>query len=478
MINPSPTLSQVYSLLVQEERQRQVRNSSQFQGEGASFSASTTSYTQTGGQKRPEVKRSQLFCTHCKRNGHTVERCYKIHGYPSKQGKPRTYRSANNAWAETERVEETAAPPLPGLNQEQSRQLYQFLSNLTTGNSSSRSEGEEASASVAYMAGITQVLNNTHCLCALGGDVWILDSGASEHMCSEKGALHDLCLLRQPILVNLPNGTQVKVTHHGKLRIGRSLVLDHVLHVPNFKFNLLSVSRLCAQLGCPSQFTKDMCFIQGHSQKRPQVIGKHSLGLYILDRRHMQGSPVEVEKVDVQGAVINNSSVLTCSTVNVACTFDVWHNRLGHMSPNKMKFVSSYIQLSNDRREFVCEICPKAKQHRLPFPHSHISTLHIFDLIHVDTWGPYHTKTPAGHRYFLTIVDDYSRGTWTHLMVTKDEALPLIKQFVTMVKTQFDKTVKAIRSDNALELGRSNDALRFFAETGIKHETSLSLIHI
>ena len=49
MINPSPTLSQVYSLLVQEERQRQVKNNAQFQGEGASFNASTTSFTQTGG---------------------------------------------------------------------------------------------------------------------------------------------------------------------------------------------------------------------------------------------------------------------------------------------------------------------------------------------------------------------------------------------------------------------------------------------
>ena len=57
-------------------------------------------------------------------------------------------------------------------------------------------------------------------------------------------------------------------------------------------------------------------------------------------------------------------------------------------------------------------------------------------------------------------------------MVTKDEALSLIKRFVNMVRTQFAKTVKAVRSDNALELGRSNEALSFFAETGIKHETS------
>ena len=57
-------------------------------------------------------------------------------------------------------------------------------------------------------------------------------------------------------------------------------------------------------------------------------------------------------------------------------------------------------------------------------------------------------------------------------MVTKDEAITLIKMFVTMAKTQFGKVVKIIKSDNALELGRSNEALRFFAETGIKDETS------
>ena len=81
MINPSPTLSQVYSLLVQEERQRQVKTNAQFQGEGASFTASVASFNSSGGPRRQEGRRIQLFCIHCKWNGHTVERCYKIHGY-------------------------------------------------------------------------------------------------------------------------------------------------------------------------------------------------------------------------------------------------------------------------------------------------------------------------------------------------------------------------------------------------------------
>jgi len=142
------------------------------------------------------------------------------------------------------------------------------------------------------------------------------------------------------------------------------------------------------------------------------------------------------------------------------------------MSLGKMSLVSQHARFCNNIKDFVYEICPKAKQHRLPFPTSHISTSSTFELLHIDTWGPYHTKTPVGHRYFLTIVDEYFRGTWTHLMVTKDEAITLIKRFVTMAKTQFGKAVKIIRSDNALGLGRSNEALSFFAETRIKYETS------
>ena len=123
-------------------------------------------------------------------------------------------------------------------------------------------------------------------------------------------------------------------------------------------------------------------------------------------------------------------------------------------------------------QETPCDICPKARQQRLPFPLSNITTSFPFELLHVDTWEPYHTKTHAGHRFFLTIVDDFTRVTWTHLMVTKDEAMGLITSFVRMAKTQFNATVKILRSDNALELSTSHTALEFFATHGILHQTS------
>jgi len=218
-----------------------VKASAQFQGEGASFGVNTTNSTPVE-QRRQEGRRNQSFCIHCKRNGHTVEKCYKIHAYPTSNrqgGRSKNYKSTNNSWTDVEKAEEPATiPSLPGLSHYQSRQLTQFLSNLTVG-AGSKQEGEEANASAAYMAGISQVLRFIHCFCALGNDARIFDSGASKHMCSEQTALHDPCQLQHPILMNLPNGSQVRVTKHGKLRISMDLVLNHVLHVPNFKFDCL-----------------------------------------------------------------------------------------------------------------------------------------------------------------------------------------------------------------------------------------------
>jgi len=75
-----------------------------------------------------------------------------------------------------------------------------------------------------------------------------------------------------------------------------------------------------------------------------------------------------------------------------------------------------------------------------------------FDLIHIDTWGPFATPTTEGYKYFLTIVDDYSRATWVYLMKAKNDVLQIFPDFLTMVETQYGTLVKAVRSDNAPEL--------------------------
>lgn len=147
----------------------------------------------------------------------------------------------------------------------------------------------------------------------------------------------------------------------------------------------------------------------------------------------------------------------------------LWHNRLGHIPFVRMKEISHIPCKFSTKQPFICIVCPLARQPRLPFPDSSIKTTHAFQLIHVDTWGPYGTPTHNGFKYFLTIVDDFTRATWTHLMRSKSSAFPFIKAFISMIKTQFQSVVQTIRSDNAFELGSSNCGSEFFAENGIIH---------
>uniref|UniRef100_A0A7C8YWD1 Retrotransposon Copia-like N-terminal domain-containing protein n=1 Tax=Opuntia streptacantha TaxID=393608 RepID=A0A7C8YWD1_OPUST len=156
MMVPFPSIRQAYSLLVQEERQRQVKTDTHFLTESASLSASLNKPLSIQDpsktmQKKPDpARRSQLFCDHCKKPGHTIDKCYRLHGYPNR---PTTRgrggyvlpsnRRAYSTW--TEHADQTAAPEpstpaVPGLSAEQSKQLIQLLNNLSNGGSQKTSE--------------------------------------------------------------------------------------------------------------------------------------------------------------------------------------------------------------------------------------------------------------------------------------------------------------------------------------------------
>lgn len=50
--------------------------------------------------------------------------------------------------------------------------------------------------------------------------------------------------------------------------------------------------------------------------------------------------------------------------------------------------------------------------------------------------------------FFLTIVDDHSRMCWLYLMRMKSDVFSSLKSFLMLVKTQFNKQVKKLRTDN------------------------------
>lgn len=114
----------------------------------------------------------------------------------------------------------------------------------------------------------------------------------------------------------------------------------------------------------------------------------------------------------------------------------LWHYRLGHLPYYAMKNIKD-ILISFSDKKIACEVCPMARQSRPPFSKSRISSKTCIDLLHIDTWGPYNTPTYKGEKYFLTVVDDFSRTTWTFLLSAKSNAFPVLKSCLALVERQF-----------------------------------------
>jgi len=207
--------------------------------------------------------------------------------------------------------------------------------------------------------------------------------------------------------------------------------------------------------------------LQGLLVKRAQVFGKARDGLYLLEPSGVRNSTSLVPPSVLNQNVFSQLSVLSASSVS---DVSLWHIRLGHLPFSAMKHLS-FISLPFNFDCF-CQICPKARQTRIPFPLSQIKSTRAFELIHVDVWGPYKESTYNGFKYFLTVVDDYSRAVWTFLMSTKSNAFGLLKNFLTMVERQFGVKVQKLRTDNAFELGKGSQEAAFLASQGVLHQTS------
>ena len=102
-------------------------------------------------------------------------------------------------------------------------------------------------------------------------------------------------------------------------------------------------------------------------------------------------------------------------------------------------------------QSFDCVSCYLGKQTHLSFNKSESFSSAPFDLVHFDIWGPAPIPTEGGSRYFVVFVDDYSCYTWIYLLQRQSELTNVYQNFNKMVQTQFSRTIKTFRSNNAME---------------------------
>jgi hypothetical protein len=54
----------------------------------------------------------------------------------------------------------------------------------------------------------------------------------------------------------------------------------------------------------------------------------------------------------------------------------------------------------------------------------------------------------SGFKYFVLIIDDYSRKTWIYFLKTKDEVFDKFQEFKALVENQTGRKIQVLRSNN------------------------------
>ncbi|XP_037491653.1 uncharacterized protein LOC105643862 [Jatropha curcas] len=128
---------------------------------------------------------------------------------------------------------------------------------------------------------ISTQTQKTGILKSVSNSVWILDSGATDHICKSLDMFTTFKRI-SPIKVKLPNGEYLLAHFSGTVVFSEVFSLKDVLYIPGFAFNLVSVKSLIAQLHCSLFLYNDLCLIQDFKTWKMIGIAKVFHGLYKL----------------------------------------------------------------------------------------------------------------------------------------------------------------------------------------------------
>jgi hypothetical protein len=243
--------------------------------------------------------------------------------------------------------------------------------NPKPNSSSLQSSAPNTNLRITYVSCFT----STHALSFIASHTtpWIIDSGATDHIsCSLNHFLsYDKI---PPVKINLPNGAFVFAHYSGIVQFSRHFVLYNVLYVPEFNFNLLSISKILSKFSHSLFFHGDSCTIQDVNFQRMIGLAKLKKGLYHL----------EITK--------NNHSPSTNSfTTNPITKNNLWHFRLGHLSSNLLNILHEQFPFISKHSNEACDVCHLAKQRKLSYSTSDTHALKPFHLLWI--FGVLHLKS-------------------------------------------------------------------------------------
>ena len=273
---------------------------------------------------------------------------------------------------------------------------------------------------------------------------WIINSGATNHVCSSFQMLSSSReLADRDVTMRVSSGKVVSAKAEGVARLNfrnKFLVLNNVFFIPGFRRNLISVSMLHEQLFSIS-FINNEIVISRNGLDIFYAKPKNGLHVLRLTKNNSELFKVEHPKSNKRQKVSHSDNTY------------LWHLRLSHIKLDRINRLvkDGPLRKLNVGTLPICESCLEGKMTKRPFSTKGERSKEPLQLVHYDVCGPLSVRDKGGYEYFVTFIKDYSRYGYVYLMHEKSETFGKFKEFMAEAEKQFGKSLKTLRSDQGGE---------------------------
>ncbi|CAI7827593.1 unnamed protein product, partial [Closterium sp. NIES-54] len=149
----------------------------------------------------------------------------------------------------------------------------------------------------------------------------------------------------------------------------------------------------------------------------------------------------------------------------------LWHHRLGHPSLPHLRGMASRVLVSGLPRSLpnlppgpapTCVPCVEGRQRAAPHSSEFPPTEAPLQTLHMDVWGPARVRGQGHERYFLLVVDDYSRYTSVFPLRSKGDVTEVLIDWIRVARLQLrdrfgsDFPVLRVHSDRGGEFSSTH----------------------
>jgi len=294
------------------------------------------------------IQYTSKVCRHCGKTWHIIDTCYRKHDFLLLFKFKNQKVDCNNNKYNHEGSKSDVHSQQIGFTPKQYQTLLALLQQF-------KSSGNTFNQIYVIPSNMSTHIGNK---CISSFNSWILDSGATDHIClslTHFTSYHQINF----ISFKLPNENQVIANYSRSVFLNQNHVIDNVLYIPNFTFNLLSVTTLIDNLSCVNTFDFSGCHIQDNNSLKMIGSAKIQDRLYILrvpSYKKLQIKPIK--------------SLHITNTVNFTPNYleALWHFQLGHASNKSIDVIKNKFPYVKYNKFFICDVCHFAKQKRFLFP--------------------------------------------------------------------------------------------------------------